>query len=226
MTDRTATPAKPRRPFEGLSRRLLSILVGLIVTLVVGWAAETFTSPEWLSEAKKAQQGWMDSVVATSPLAVGELYLTELNSAFTGDTASGGYSGAGAPEGRGWQAPLWALAITGARLWDAAGVVALVQLGMGLLALLVINFWRTKGQSVSFGMAWFDIALGPLAVVALASLLGGALWLLMMGALSALSWITGLAATAAGATGVLGFCWLCVTELTKKGAEHLMTPKV
>ncbi len=63
-------------------------------------------------------------------------------------------------------------------------------------------------------------------IVVLASALGGVLWLIMMGALSALSWITGLAATAAGATGVLGFCWLCITELTKKGAEHVMTPKV
>jgi len=55
--------------------------------------------------------------------------------------------------------------------------------------------------------------------------LGWVLFGIMIGALSALSWVTGLAATAAGATGVLGFCWLCVTELTKKGAEHIVTPK-
>ena len=66
----------------------------------------------------------------------------------------------------------------------------------------------------------------PLAIVALASLIGMVLWGLMMGALYALSWITGLAATAAGATGVVGFCWLCLTELTKKGAEHVITPKI
>jgi hypothetical protein len=47
----------------------------------------------------------------------------------------------------------------------------------------------------------------------------------MLGALSALSWATGFAATAAGATGVAGFAWVCITELTKKGAEHVITPK-
>jgi hypothetical protein len=68
--------------------------------------------------------------------------------------------------------------------------------------------------------------LAPIAIVVLASLLGGALWALMMAAFLSLSWLTGLAATAAGATGVLGFCWLCITELSKKGAEHVITPRL
>ena len=68
--------------------------------------------------------------------------------------------------------------------------------------------------------------IAPLAIIALASIIGMVLWGLMMGALYALSWITGLAATAAGATGVVGFCWLCITELTKKGAEHVITPEI
>lgn len=208
-----------------LRGRLVSILVGLAITLIVGTVAERVTSAEWLAEAKAAQDDWIGAVAATSPVKVGEIYLVELQSAVSGDTTKGGYSGAGAPEGRGLQSPFWALAITGARLWDATGVVSLVQLVLGALAFFVLNFWRTKGETIFFGDFWISMIVSPLAIVVLASLTGLVLWGVMMGALFALSWVTGLAATAAGATGVLGFCWLCVTELTKKGAEHVMTPK-
>lgn len=223
MSDGSPEADKRRR---GMPRRIVSILVGLVVTLVVGAIAERVTSAEWLAEAKAAQQGWIDAVGATSPVKVGEVYLVELQSAVSGDTANGGYSGVGAPEGRGLQSPFWALAITGARLWDATGVVSLVQLVLGALAFFVLNFWRTKGETIFLGDFWISMIVAPLAIVLLASLTGLVLWGVMMGALFALSWVTGLAATAAGATGVLGFCWLCVTELTKKGAEHVITPKV
>lgn len=215
---------KPRR--SGLPRRLISILVGLAVSLVIGAIAERVTSAEWLADAKLAQQGWIDAVSATSPLKVGEVYWTELQSAFSGDTTQGGYSGMGAPDGRGLQSPFWALAITGARLWDATGAVSLVQLALGALAFAVVNLWRSKGETLFFGDFALTLILAPPAIVLFASLLGWALLGIMVGALSALSWITGLAATAAGATGVLGFCWLCLTELTKKGAEHVVTPKI
>lgn len=215
-----------RTPFSGLSRRMLSILIGLIVTLVVGAVAEHVTSPEWLAGAKQAQQGWIDAVAQTSPTKVASLYGTELQSAISGDTTHGGYSGAGAPEGHGLQSPFWALAITGARLWDATGIVSLVQLALGALAFAAFNFWRTKGETIFLGDFWVTMIVAPLAIVLLASVLGMALWGIMIGALNALSWVTGLAATAAGATGVVGFCWLCVTELTKKGAEHIITPEV
>lgn len=221
MTDEQPAP----KPFAGLPRRLLSIVIGLVVTLVVGAVAERVTSPEWLASAKDAQQGWIDSVSQTSPIKVGELYWVELQSALSGDTTHGGYSGMDAPEGRGLQSPFWALAITGARLWDATGLVSLVQLVLGGLAFAVLNFWRTRGETIFLGDFWISMIVSPLAIVLLASVLGLALWGVMMGALYALSWVTGLAATAAGATGVLGFCWLCVTELTKKGAEHIVTPK-
>lgn len=208
-----------------LGKRVIGILVGLVITLVVGAIAERVTSPEWLAEAKEAQNGWISAVSSTSPMKVGELYLTELQSSLSGDTSHGGYSGAGAPEGRGLQSPFWALAITGARLWDATGVVSLVQLVLGALAFCVLNFWRTKGETIFIGDFWLTLILAPLAIVLLASLLGWVLLGIMLGALYALSWVTGLAASAAGATGVVGFCWLCITELTKKGAEHVITPK-
>lgn len=209
-----------------LGKRVIGILVGLVITLVVGAIAERVTSPEWLAEAKEAQSGWISAVSSTSPMKVGELYLTELQSSLSGDTSHGGYSGTGAPEGRGLQSPFWALAITGARLWDATGVVSLVQLVLGALAFCVLNFWRTKGETIFIGDFWLTLILAPLAIVFLASLLGWVLLGIMLGALHALSWVTGLAASAAGATGVVGFCWLCITELTKKGAEHAFTPKI
>lgn len=208
-----------------LGRRAIGILVGLIITLIVGAVAERVTSPEWLADAKEAQAGWIEAVASTSPMKVGELYSTELQSSLSGDTSHGGYSGAGAPDGHGLQSPFWALAITGARLWDATGVVSLVQLVLGALAFFVLNYWRTKGETVFIGDFWLSMILAPLAIVLLASVLGWVLLGIMLGALYALSWVTGLAASAAGATGVVGFCWLCVTELTKKGAEHVITPK-
>ena len=210
----------------GLSKRLVSILVGLIVTLIVGAVAERVTSPEWLASAKEAQQGWIDAVSATSPMEAGGLYWTELQSAWSGDISKGGWSGVGKPDGHGLQSPFWALAMTGARLWYSTGFVSLIQLGLGALAFCVLNFWRSKGETIFLGDFWLTMILAPLGIVLLASVLGWVLFGIMFGALFALSWVTGLAATAAGATGVLGFCWLCVTELTKKGAEHIVTPKV
>ncbi len=209
-----------------LGRRITSILIGLVVTLIIGAVAERVTSPEWLAGAKDAQAGWISAVSSTSPMKVGELYLTELQSAWSGDITHGGYSGSGAPEGRGLQSPFWALAITGVRLWDATGAVSLVQLALGALAFFVLNFWRTKGETIFIGDFWLSMIIAPIGIVLLASVLGWALFGVMIGALSALSWVTGLAATAAGATGVVGFCWLCVTELTKKGAEHVITPEI
>jgi hypothetical protein len=222
MSDETPKPSG----FGGLQRRILSILIGLVVTLIVGAVAERVTSPEWLESAKQAQQGWIDAVSATSPMEAGGLYWIELQSAWSGDTSQGGWSGISKPDGHGLQSPFWALAMTGARLWYSTGFVSLIQLALGALAFCVLNFWRSKGETIFFGDFWVSMIVAPLAIVLLASVLGWVLFGIMFGALFALSWVTGLAATAAGATGVLGFCWLCVTELTKKGAEHIITPKV
>ena len=211
---------------SGLPRRMLSIVIGLVVTLVIGAIAEHVTSPEWLAGAKQAQSGWIDAVAQTSPVKVATLYGTELQSAISGDTTHGGYSGADAPDGHGLQSPVWALVVTGARLWGATGVVSLIQLALGALAFAAFNVWRTKGDTLFLGDFWISMIVSPFAIILLASMLGMILWGVMIGALYALSWVTGLAATAAGATGVVGFCWLCVTELTKKGAEHIITPEV
>jgi len=222
MTDDNSNKAS----FAGLRRRVISIVVGLIVTLVVGAIAERVTSAEWLAEAKQAQGEWVQAVANTSPINVATTFGVELQSSLSGETSNGGWSGFGAPEGRGLQSPFYALVFTAARLWESSGIAALVQLALGALAFAVFNFWRTKGDTVFMGDFWLSLIVWPVAVVALASVIGVVLWGIMMGALYALGWVTGLAATAAGATGVAGFCWLCITELTKKGAEHVITPKV
>lgn len=221
----TGEAPKPKAP-SGLPRRLLSILVGLVVTLIVGAVAERVTDKEWLANAKTAQDQWVSAVQHTSPINVATMYGGELQAAFSGSIMDGNLSGIGAPDGRGIQSPVYALLYTAVRLWDVSGITALVQLGLGALAFAAFNFWRTRGETIFMGDFWLTLIIAPIAIVALASLIGLVLWGIMIGALYALSWVTGLAATAAGATGVVGFCWLCVTELTKKGAEHVITPHV
>lgn len=86
-----------QRQARGLGRRIVSILLGLVATLLVGAVADRVTSPEWLAGARQAQQGWIDAIAQTSPLRAGELYWTELQSALSGDTSHGGLSGTVAP---------------------------------------------------------------------------------------------------------------------------------
>ena len=101
-----------------------------------------------------------------------------------------------------------------------------MQLALGALAFAVFNFWRTKGDTIFIGRFLADAhRLRPLAVIALASIIGLALWAIMLGALNALSWITGLAATAPARPASSASAWVCITELTKKGAEHVITPE-
>lgn len=222
MTEENPKPSR----VSGLSRRLISIIIGLVVTLVVGAVAERITDAEWLAQAKDAQAQWINAVAETSPISVATTFGTELQGAISGDTSQGAWSAIESPDGHGISSPAYAIIFTALKLWESSGFVALVQLVLGALAFAVINFWRTKGETIFIGDFWLTLILAPLGIIALASLIGLVLWALMIGALYALSWVTGLAATAAGATGVVGFCWLCVTELTKKGAEHVITPKI
>ena len=212
-------------PAKRLGRKIIGLLVGLAVTLIVGAIAERVTDADWLAQAKAAQDQWTDAVYQTSPINVATTYWMELQGALTGDASQGAYSAVGAPDGRGLPSPVYALIFTALQLWTSSGIAALVQLAMGALAFAAFNFWRTKGETIFIGEFWLSVILAPLGIIALASVIGLVLWAVMIGALYALSSITGLAATAAGATGIVGFCWLCITELTKKGAEHVITPK-
>ena len=222
MSDNTSNASNPAKR---LGRKIIGLLVGLAITLIVGAIAERVTDAEWLAQAKTAQDQWIDAVYKTSPINVATTFWLELQGAFSGDASQGAWSAMDAPDGHGLSSPVYALISTALKLWTTSGFAALIQLAMGALAFAAFNFWRTKGETIFIGEFWLTLILAPLGIIALASLIGLVLWALMIGALYALSSITGLAATAAGATGVVGFCWLCITELTKKGAEHVITPK-
>lgn len=207
------------------ARRIASILVGLLVSLLIGAVLERVTDKEWLAEAKAAQDGWVKAVEQTSPVGVAVIYWDELSAAW-GDGQADSDIFLGVRPKVGLFSPVVAFGFTIARFFYSGGVTAIVQIIIGLLAVAVINFIVSDGENVTFDDLTLNAVFGPLATIAAASLIGMALWVLMMGSLMFLGWITGLAAAAAGATGIAGFCYLCVTKLTEKGAEHVITPKI
>jgi hypothetical protein len=215
----------PKRRFN----KIVVFIAGFFMSLAIGWAIEHITDREFLESATEAQSGWIEAVSHTSPIAVGGTYWEELQAAMTGHR--GGYSGTATFDGsmsgsQGIASPVYALVITAAHFFAGGGISALIQLALGALAVAVFNLRRTKGEGVFFDNLATNIVLGPVAIVACASIIGLVLQGVMLGALYALSWITGLAAAAAGATGVVGFCWYCVTKLGEKGVEHVATPKL
>ena len=216
--------AHPKRK-KSWTRRIASILVGLAISLIVGKIIEMVSDREWLEAAKQAQAEWIETVSHTSPIAAAATYWTEVKGAYSGDVSEGSWTAAGGAQN--WLfAPLIAFAITIWRFFYEGGVTALIQIGAGALAVATFNFVRSKGETILFNADMFNLILVPITVMLSASVLGFVLEGVMIGALYALSRVTGLAAMAAGATGVVGFCWLCVTKLGEKGAEHVMTPKI
>jgi hypothetical protein len=105
------------------------------------------------------------------------------------------------------------------------GLVGLIQLGLGALAVAVgLHQLKRAGDAE---VAPPVLVVGwPVAVIFAASVIAVALKFLMTGALFALSWITELAASAAGAGGIVGFSWYCTQKLGEKGAEHALTPRI
>jgi len=207
------------------TRRIASILVGLVISLIIGAIIERITDKEWLAEAEAAQAGWIDAVAQTSPVGVAAIYWDELSAAW-GDGQADSDIFLGVRPKVGLFSPVVAFGFTLARFFYSGGITAIVQIVIGMLAVAVINFVVSDGEHVSFDDLTLNAFFGPLATIAAASLIGMALWAVMMGSLYALSWVTGLAAAAAGATGIAGFCYLCITKLGEKGAEHVMTPKI
>ena len=207
------------------TRRIANILVGLAISLIIGAVLERVTDKAWLAEAKAAQDGWIAAVAETSPVGVAAIYWDELSAAWDDGQADSDIFLGVRPK-VGLFSPLVALGFTVARFFYAGGVTAIVQIVIGMLAVAVINFIMSDGERVSFDDLSLNALFGPLAVIAAASLIGMALWAVMLGALVCMSWVTGLAAAAAGASGIAGFCYLCITKLGEKGAEHAMTPKL
>jgi hypothetical protein len=218
------TEGKPAR--NTWMRRIASILVGLAISLVVGKIVETVSDREWLESATEVQSAWMDAVAQTSPVGVATTYWDELSAAFGDHQVDSDFLMGVRPHSVGVMSPLVALFYTAGRFFDSGGFTAIIQLALGALALAVMNFLRRNGQSIFFDDLYLNLFALPALIVLFASLIGMVLWGVMMGSLYALSWVTSLAAAAAGATGVVGFCWLCITKLGEKGAEHVMTPKI
>jgi len=228
MTEPNSQPP-PGDPPKRKPNKLLVFIAGFFMSLAIGWAIENITDREFLESATEAQAGWIEAVSQTSPIAVAGTFWDELQFAMTGHR--GDYSGTAPFDsnmsgGQGIASPVYALVITATRFFADGGISALIQLALGALAVAVFNFRRTKGEGIFFDELPVNIVVGPIAIVACASLIGLILQGVMLGALYALSWITGLAAAAAGATGIVGFCWFCVTKLGEKGVEHVATPKL
>jgi hypothetical protein len=225
----TTLPSGEQPPPKRKPNNIIVFIAGFFMSLAIGWAIENVTDREFLESATEAQSGWIEAVSQTSPIAVAGTYWEELEAAMTGHR--GGYSGLAPFDSdmsgsQGIASPVYALVITATRFFADGGISALVQLALGALAVAVFNFRRTKGEGIFFDHLATNIILGPVAIVACASIIGLVLQGVMLGALYALSWVTGLAAAAAGATGVVGFCWYCVTKLGEKGVEHVATPKM
>jgi hypothetical protein len=218
----TGEAAEAPKPMNKWTRRIAVLLVGLFVSLLAGKLIESISDREWLEEAEAAQKEWIIAVGETSPVGIAAIFWDEI-SAILGD----GQSEEGwRPTSAGVASPMVALWHTVERIIDSGGIITMIQLGLGALALAVINFLNSSGKSILFNEGYANLLGIPLGVIFFASLIGGALWLVLMGALYLLSWVTSLAVWAAGATGIVGFCWLCVTKLAEKGVEHVATPKI
>jgi hypothetical protein len=223
MSEETGAALPEAAKKKSWPRRIAIFVIGFVISLAIGWAIERVTDPEFLEGAKQAQADWIAAVSETSPITVATTYWSELQGAFTGEAKGGSWAGT-AGKGQGLASPIIALVVTGLRFFYQGGTATLVLLGLGALAIAVMNL-KARG-SIFFDEFATNLLWGPIAVILTASGLGLILQGVMLGALYALSWITGLAAAAAGATGVAGFCWFCVTKLTEKSVEHIATPKV
>lgn len=223
MSEQASGEAAPRKRW---TRRIASVVIGLIVSLIVGKIIETVSDRAWLAEAEAAQKQWITAVGETSPIGVGAIYWDEITAVMGDGRADTGYDLGIRPTSTGMASPLVAFWYTAERVIHSGGIVAIVQLALGALALAVMNYLGSDGKTIFFQETQSNIIGLPLCIILLASLLGGALWLVLMGALYLLGWVTSLAVWAAGATGIVGFCWLCVTKLGEKGFEHIATPKI
>ncbi len=223
MSGETANTPKPMGRWM---RRIASVVIGLAVSLAVGKVVEVVSDPVWLAEADAAQKQWIAAVGESSPIGVATIYWDEITATMGDGKADTDYGHGIRSTSAGVGAPFLAFWYTAGRIIDSGGIVAIVQLALGALAVVVMNFLNSGGKTIFFQETQANIIGLPLCIILFASLLGGALWLVLMAALYLLGWITSLAVWAAGATGIVGFCWLCITKLSEKGVEHIATPKI
>lgn len=219
---------------KGWRRRAAGFVVAFAISLIVGRFFETVASKPAIDAALRAQTGWMEALSDFSPFGVARMYgdmasadmMSRQRHSYIDSEGKLQYTNPSGSPQDGLAAPMKALFATVAALVAAGGVVGLVQIGMGVLAVWLLLDWLKRRRNFEITSGPLIFLAWPLAVILAASLIAVVLKAVMVAALSALSWATGLAAGAAGATGVVGFCWYCLQKLGEKGAEHALTPKI
>jgi hypothetical protein len=203
---------------KGWRRRVAGFVVAFAISLIVGRFVETVASKPVIDAALRAQTGWMEALSDFSPWGVAKLFgdkasadmmSRERQSYLNAEGRIQYTNSSGGPQD-GLAVPMKALLATVAALVAAGGVVGLVQIGMGVLAVWLVLDWLKRRRNVEITSGPLLFVGWPVAVILAASLIAVALKAVMVAALGALSWATGLAAGAAGATGVVGFCWYCL----------------
>ena len=200
-------------------------LTGFAVSLAVGLVFDHLTKKAVLDGAVRAQGRWIAAAESTSPVAVAGAYWENLQTAWRGRSPGEISYDFDGSRGAGLWSPVVALFSTGASLYETGGLTALLQLVLGALGVAAYNHSKSRGQSIFFEDLFANLLLGPVVIVLAASVIGFALWAIMLGALYTLSWITQLAASLTGVCSVGGFCWYCVRKLGEKRAETILTPK-
>lgn len=217
--------------FRRWRKRAFVFVVGFAFSLLVGRVFETISDKETLSAAQRAQTNWIAALSDASPFAVADNFLRHHDAIMAEGRAHLEFNSAGeavnvTSDGnlvRPFIAPIKAFVATIVDFVTGGGIVGLSLLGMGVLAVGVVNLRLSRGRQAFFPSPFLNYVFGPFAVVFAASLLAVVLKSLMLAALGGLSWLTSLASGTAGATGIAGFCWYCVVKLGEKGAEHALT---
>lgn len=218
----------PKRGWRIITRkRVISFAIAFAISLTIGKLVESVTDREALVGFYRAQGIWYQTVNDLNPLSLLHTYVSKTVAAFYGHLRDDGSS-----TGAGVWAPLKGIWYLLTDVYRQGSVFTILQLAFGALVLGALNLKRTGGKTVLLGnpdadgRTFLNLILWPPVAVVVASLLALALQLLMLTALGLFQWFTGLAAMAAGWTGVGGVCWLCFKELTERGIEHVVTPKL
>jgi hypothetical protein len=185
-------------------------LIGFAISLAIGLVFDHLTNKTVLARIENAQIGWIAAAETTTPFGVADAYWKNLQEAAKGSM---------------FWSPVLALASTAETLARSGGLIGLLELALGALGVATYNYRKSSGRSIFFEDGIANILLGPVAIIAAASVIGLALWLIMWAALHTLGNFITVASSLCGGCSVLGFCSYCVKKLAEKHTEELLTPK-